>query len=220
MKILGLMRVRNEARWLEACLRAQHFCDHIIILDDNSTDETAAICREFDGMVTRIAKPYDAGWEEGRDREELARLAAQHNPEWICSMDGDEVLLEDTWDRIGPVLNDPNVHVIDVLNLHLWNNDFTVRVDGAWRYQYRQRLWKFKRGPLNYAVDHCSIPNEVTERPFTNVGVKMLHYGNLHKADRLRRYNRYLATGHDWPTLIQEEGVELMPLEEACAMLS
>src|SRR5580692_11965682 len=92
MRILGLMRVRNEARWLEACLRAQHFCDHIVILDDNSTDETAAICDEFGSSVFRIDKEYDAGYEEGPDRECLAEFAIDFEPEWICSMDGDEVL--------------------------------------------------------------------------------------------------------------------------------
>jgi glycosyltransferase involved in cell wall biosynthesis len=220
VKVLGLMRVRNEARWLEASLRAQHFCDHIVLLDDNSTDETKAICDEFDGSVSYLKKLHDHGYEEGPDREYLAWYAGKfHYPDWICSMDGDEVLLEDTWDRVMPQLDNPDVHVIDVLNLHLWDNDFTVRVDGAWRYQYRQRFWRFKQGPLTYTKDHCSIPNEITERPFTNVGVRMLHYGNLHAADRKRRYERYLKDGYDWPTLIQTEGVETMPLEEACATL-
>jgi glycosyltransferase involved in cell wall biosynthesis len=217
MKILGLMRVRNEARWLEACLRAQHFCDHIAILDDNSTDETAAICNEF--KVERYSKNHDNGYEEGWDRELLVDYARPHHPEWICSMDGDEVLLEDTWTRVEPLLDNPDVNVIDVLNLHLWDNPYQVRVDGAWRYQYRQRFWRFKQGPLTYTKDHCSIPNEITERPFTRAGVRMLHYGNMLETDRQRRYLRYVECGFNWPTLIQTEGVETMPLEEACATL-
>lgn len=219
MRILGLMRVRNEARWLEACLRAQHFCDHIVILDDNSTDETAAICTEFNGMVSHVRKAWDHGYEEGLDRECLASIAKYHEPEWICSMDGDEVLLEDTWTRVEPLLDNPDVNVIDVLNLHLWDNPYQVRVDGAWRYQYRQRFWRFKQGPLTYTKDHCSIPNEITERPFTRAGVRMLHYGNMLEIDRKRRYERYKNDGHDWPTLIQTENVETMSLEEACATL-
>src|SRR5271166_1595620 len=178
MKMLGLMRVRNEARWLESCLRAQWFCDHIVILDDNSTDETAAICDEFKNSVTRVQKIADCGYDEGPDREYLAILAQSYNPEWICSMDGDEVLLEDTWDRIKDAIHNPEVRVIEVLNLHLWDNPHTVRVDGAWKDQYRQRFWRFKPGPLTYGKDHCSLPNEITERPFTRLGVKMLHYGN------------------------------------------
>jgi glycosyltransferase involved in cell wall biosynthesis len=226
MKMLGLMRVRNEARWLEACLRAQWFCDHIIVLDDNSTDETAAICEEFGSSVTLISKYYDHGYEEGPDRENLAALARNYRPEWICSMDGDEVLLEDTWDKIQPALNDLSVPAIDVLNLHLWNNKYTVRVDGNWKEQHRQRFWRFKQGPLTYTKDHCSIPNEITERPFARLGVKMLHYGNIFAADRRRRYDRYLSCGYDWPNLIQGDpggpptgDMELISLEEACAKL-
>jgi glycosyltransferase involved in cell wall biosynthesis len=224
MKMLGLMRVKNEARWLEACLRAQWFCDHIIILDDNSTDETDAVCREFDGFVTLIHKSYDAGYDEGPDREFLAAEAAKYSPEWICSMDGDEVLLEDTWERIQPALEDPAVPAIDVLNLHLWNDKYTVRVDGDWRNQYRQRFWRFPPGKLTYEKDHCSIPNELIQRPFARLGVRMLHYGNIYSADRRRRYDRYVECGHDWPNLIQGDAggppvgdMELVPIESLCA---
>jgi glycosyltransferase involved in cell wall biosynthesis len=220
MKMLGLMRVKNEDRWLEACLRSQWFCDRIIVLDDNSTDLTAAICAEF--KVEYHRKSYDAGYEEGPDREWLAREAIKHNPEWICSMDGDEVLIEDTWDKIQSTLNNPSVPAIDVLNLHLWNNSWTVRVDGNWSEQHRQRFWRFKQGPLTYAPDHCSIPNEITERPFVRLGAKMLHYGNVSAVDRRRRYDRYLACGHDWPILIQGDlggpaasDMRLVPLKEA-----
>jgi glycosyltransferase involved in cell wall biosynthesis len=219
MKMLGLMRVKNEARWLEACLRAQDFCDHIIVLDDNSTDETHAICYEFDGSITYIKKPYDAGYEEGPDREFLVRQARYYNPEWICSMDGDEVLLEDTWDRIKDALDNPEIRVIEALNLHLWNSEYTVRVDGNWGSQYRQRFWRFKSGPLTYEKDHCSLPNEITERPFTRLGVKMKHYGNIYAADRQRRYERYLKCGYDWPIIVSEDGLKLISIEEACASL-
>jgi hypothetical protein len=203
MKMLGLMRVKNVDRWLEASLRSQWFCDHVIVLDDNSTDLTAAVCTEFDGFVTRIPKSYQKEHDEGPDREFLVREAIKYNPEWICSLSGDEVLLEDTWNMIQPALNDPSVPVIDVLQLHLWNNPWTIRVDNGWDAQYRQSFWRFKSGPLTYAPEHGSIPDQITERPFARLGAQALHYGNMDPADRRRRYDMYMTHGHDWPYLIQ-----------------
>lgn len=221
MKMLGLMRVKNEARWLEASLRSQWFCDHIIILDDNSTDETEAVCAEFDGSVTRIPKPYEKFHDEGADREFLAAEAAKYNPEWICSLSGDEVLFEDTWDLILPFLDIPTTYVIDVLNLHLWNDKYTVRTDGNWKDQYRQSFWRFKPGKLTYQPDHCSLPDQITERPFTRCGARALHYGNLDPVNRMRRYKLYQTHGYEWPYLIQGDAggppagdLELKALED------
>lgn len=221
MKILSLMRVKNEARWLEASLRSQWFCDHVLLLDDNSTDETAAICREFGNFVTRIPKPYQKEHDEKADREFLAAEASKYNPEWICNIAGDEVLLEDTWDRLKFFLDYPT-SVIEVLNLHLWDNEWTVRVDGNWKEQYRQTFWRFRQGPLTYAPDHCSIPDQITERPFTRVGLRMLHYANISAKDRRRHYDLYKSHGIDCPQLIQGDkdgppagDMKLVSLEEA-----
>lgn len=222
MRMLGLMRVKNEGRWLEASLRSQSFCDHILVLDDNSTDETADICAQFKDFVTWIPKAHETFHDEQTDRQFLAQEASRYNPEWICGLAGDEVLLEDTWDRIWPLLTDSSVNVIEVLNLHLWNNPWTVRVDGNWREQYRQSFWRFKRGLLTYQPDHCSLPDQITERPFTRAGVRMWHYASVSRQDRRRHYDLYVSHGIDCPWLIQgDEGgppsgdMQLVPLEEA-----
>ena len=222
MRMLGLMRVKNEARWLEASLRSQHFCDHVLILDDNSTDETAAVCREFGDFVTRVPKWFSREHDEQWDREFLAAEASKYNPEWICGLAGDEVLLEDTWDRIEPLLNDHSVPVIEVLNLHLWGNPWTVRVDGNWREQYRQTFWRFKKGFLTYQPDHCSIPDQITERPFSRVGARMLHYASISAKDRRRHYDLYKGHSIDCPWLIQGDAggppaadMQMVSIEEA-----
>ena len=217
MKILGLMRAKNEARWLTLCLASQYFCDHVIVLDDNSTDETPDICRQFG--VEYYKKPFDAGWDEGTDRTMLAMMATAYNPEWICSMDGDEELLPDTWEKLSPVLDNQTVRVIDVLNINLWDNINTVRVDAPWGNQYRQRFWRFKPGVLTYNFDHCSLPNEITERPFAQIGLGLKHYGYMLEDDRIRKYARYKATGNDWPTIIQKDGVRTVTLASVCASL-
>ena len=198
MRMLGLMRVKNEGRWLSRSLASQHFCDQIFVMDDNSTDDTREICKRFP-KVEYYHKCYDAGYEEGPDRKWLSQIARGFHAEWICSLDGDEVLLPGTWDKIKDHLDNPLIQVIDVLSLHLWNNEQTVRVDGHFSEGWRQRFWRLPPGNITYAKDHCSLPDGI-QGPFTKLGVKLLHYGNITEADRLRRYKTY---GSQYPVMIQ-----------------
>jgi O-antigen biosynthesis protein len=198
MRMLGLMRVKNEGRWLRDSLMSQYMCDRVIVLDDNSTDNTPEICKYFH-RVDYYRKTYDAGYEEGPDREWLAEQARKYNPDWICSLDGDEVLLDDTKKKLQNHLDNPAIQAIDVLSIHLWNDEQTVRVDGHFTNSWRQRFWRFPQGKISYAKDHCSLPNGIIG-PFARLGIKLRHYGNLTAADRLRRYKTY---GSQYPVMIQ-----------------
>ncbi len=55
-KIIATYRVKNEARFIEQSLKSViDICSEIVVLDDNSTDETVEICSGFD-KVTNILK--------------------------------------------------------------------------------------------------------------------------------------------------------------------
>lgn len=201
MRILGLMRVRNEGRWLERCLAAQDFCERIILLDDNSTDNTPDICRRFDNVDYR-RKTVDRGYDEGADREWLAREARAYSPDWICSMDGDEVLLPGSYQLLAPLFAQAACRVIEIHALHLWGDEQSVRVDGNFSQQYRQRFWRFPAGELTYQPWHCALPDQIGA-PFARAGVQFLHYGYLTAADRLRHFQRELRLGRDGAILVQ-----------------
>ncbi len=98
MKIIGVMMVKNEDRWIAQALRAiRDFCDVIILIDTGSTDDTIreakkthaldGICYEPDLSKThRIVEPY-----VGTDT-------------WVFGVDGDEI-----YDRAGLALVRPMI---------------------------------------------------------------------------------------------------------------
>ncbi len=45
--IAGLVLARDEAQRIEACLRALAWCRYLIVIDNASKDDTAAIARRF-----------------------------------------------------------------------------------------------------------------------------------------------------------------------------
>ena len=214
MKVVGLLRVRNVAPWIKMVLDSMPFCEHIIVLDGNSTDGTQDICAHAGAEV--ILEPPTQGFNEGKDRELLARMARKYNPEWICSPDGDEVFLPDIWDRVKPYLDDPTVRVIEQHNLNLWNSEQTIRWDGNWAEQWRQRFWRFIPGDLTYAPNNCAMPDQAPPWPYTRAG-KILHYGNLSPQHRQYRYNRNEQENMPCPSLLDNE-VKLISLEEALTL--
>jgi len=74
---------KNEAGRLRDCLRSvTDWADEIVVLDDESTDGTAGIAREFTGAVHVRAMDI-----EGKHRNFAYALARN---EWILSLDADE----------------------------------------------------------------------------------------------------------------------------------
>jgi hypothetical protein len=146
MKILGVIRVRNSARYIRACIESQPFCDKILVFNDYSTDGTIEICREFP-QVEIVDSPWPsdpANFAHGRDQQFLAEWAGRvwrnsppQTDKWICSLDADEVFERNARDKIRPHLENPSVVCIEAQALHLWDNENTLRVDGHFGWGYR-----------------------------------------------------------------------------------
>lgn len=99
IQFAGMLRIRNEGRWIAEVLESiRPLCERAFIMDDHSTDDTAAICETFrlgiDGkeQVTVLPSPFD-GLNESRDKNWLYdQIIREVEPEWILCIDGDEVL--------------------------------------------------------------------------------------------------------------------------------
>lgn len=92
MKLVGMMIVHNEAdRYLRRVLdRATCICDVMVILDDHSTDNTVEVCREYYNVIVKSAVN---GWAcEWKLREELLQFALEQQPDYVMSIDADEVI--------------------------------------------------------------------------------------------------------------------------------
>jgi hypothetical protein len=139
--ILSAILARNEAgRDLKAVLaNARQWADHILLLDDCSTDSTAKIARKAGAEVVCRSDTDKAWGKESPARAQLWDLASERvGNGWIVVQDADMLLVGDpkpltmTWlyNAWGWVLYD------------CWN-DKEYRSDQFWRGHEFPRAWMF-----------------------------------------------------------------------------
>ena len=97
--ICTVMRVKNEEMYLAAALRSlKPLGGPVVVLDDGSTDHTGDIARRL--RFVHYHRQDDLPMDEGRDRTRLYRWALELEPDWIFTLDGDEVLHESTPEKM------------------------------------------------------------------------------------------------------------------------
>lgn len=84
---------RNEAKRIQRCLESIRWVPEIIIVDDQSSDETVAICKRYTDKV--IVRPLNDDFAAQRNAGIEAATRS-----WILQMDADEVVPEETAGKI------------------------------------------------------------------------------------------------------------------------
>ncbi|MGC2323107.1 MAG: glycosyltransferase, partial [Terriglobales bacterium] len=96
-----IVPARNEEACLAACLESlagqQNVSFEIIVVDDGSTDRTAAIARSFAGVKLIEARPLPEGWS-GKSNA-VYNGAQQARGEWLLFTDADTVHLPGSLSR-------------------------------------------------------------------------------------------------------------------------
>jgi glycosyltransferase involved in cell wall biosynthesis len=214
--IVGMMRVKNEARWIcEVIYAAHQACEHIFILDDHSTDDTERICRSFD-RVTVFTSPFqgldeqrDKDWLLSRVREGCDVLAPHSEARWVLAIDGDEVLQKPK--ELEAATEAKFIDCWSLQVLYLWNSRNQVRTDGVYGRFWRPSLFRLKAG-LSFRTTenggnfHCgNVPEQFSSSGHSNA--KLLHYGYMHAEDRRRKFYWYNQID---PSNVREDGYRHM----------
>ena len=195
MKTFGFMRIKDEGRWIEKVLRSMiPVCDEILILDDHSTDETPDICGRFP-QVTLFHSPFQ-DVNEVRDKNFLVeRLEALASPgDVVLAIDGDEEIAPGSADAIRQAASfDSDNDTWRFHVLYLWDAEDQIRVDGIYGYFWRPSMFRFRPGARFRSPTpggfHCG--NVPEPGSIVRANVEILHYGYLHRADRIRKWNWY-----------------------------
>lgn len=195
-KLTLMTLVKNEA---DRCLRqmldsASEYVDEIVILDDNSTDGTYEICKSYPKVV-RIERVQgtDFATNESVPRIRLFEMTKEINPDWIISLDADEIM-EDRFKReIRRLLDNPRGNYwFGIVFYHFWHSMTHYRIDKLWRPGAGARIFKYVPG-YEYQWQqtrlHCgSLPcNIFNYFPGTYTDYRVKHYGYADGPERTKQ---------------------------------
>src|SRR3989337_934950 len=87
MRISALVLTRNEEEMIGDCLKQLIFADEIVILDQNSTDDTLKIAKKY---TEKIFKSGENDFAQNRNT-----LKDRAKGEWLLYVDADEKLSQE-----------------------------------------------------------------------------------------------------------------------------
>ena len=192
--VTGIMRVKNESRWIERCVRSiLPVCDQVIVMDDHSTDDTYEICHEIDPRVSVHMSPF-TGLDETRDKNWLLEKAA--GSKWIVSIDGDEMLAPGDGEKLIVAMKKSSYPCLSLRVLYLWDSENSVRVDGVYGDFHRESVFR-PNGFKFYTTSaggnfHCgNVPQGIRGKREVVDDITLFHFGYMYREDRVRKYHWY-----------------------------
>lgn len=143
MRLITAMMARNEASsWLARVLeRCWDFSDDIVLLDDNSEDETGTVAAAMGCKVYTADRGAPAWGNETPMRKVLWEAAARHAKDgWILFCDADMLLSGDP----RPYTHSLSVNAWSFVLYDLWGSEDHYRADTYWKGHTTPRPWLFK----------------------------------------------------------------------------
>lgn len=195
MKMVAMLRVRNEARWIREVVESiQPVCWAAVVLDDHSEDETPEIC---ESLGCNVFRSEFEGLDEARDKNFLLRKAIEMDPVWILAIDGDEVLDSGSLSAVERACRDSATPTACSFRVrYLWDRRDQLRTDGIYGRFRRGSMFRAGRAVAfrqngNGGNFHCGNVPACTGGEIVHLGVDLLHLGYLHRDDRIRKFRWY-----------------------------
>ena len=177
-------------------------CSEIVVLDDNSTDKTVEICSSFDKVVD-VQTQSNLVLNEVRDRNLLLQMGLKRKPDFILSIDGDEIFMpnaaEILFEELEVIYSSTNVFEFQFLTC--WDTIEQIRFDGIFGNYWQKRLLRTKNQPSDLKFNdtsnpgnlHCgSIPKNADG--FENSiksNLKIFHMASIDETLRKQKYDYY-----------------------------
>lgn len=218
-KITLSMIVKNEgSRYLKQVL--QSLCGHIdeaVIIDDGSTDNTIQICKDIFKDITLhiIQNKKSMFFNEVGLRQIQWDETIKTNPDWILSLDADEILEESFWEEKQKILDDTSYDIYAFRLYDMWD-DISYREDKYWNAHntYRPFLIRYQMDfpyKFNQIPQHCErFPINIFSHPKANIDFRIKHLGWATEKDRLEKKERYSILDPDAIYGIKEQYDSIM----------
>ena len=169
------------------------FFDGIIILDDGSLDGTYDRINH-EKVLLKFQKAH-SNFNDLMNRNILLDVASFFNVEWLCFMDIDE-RFDIRFTDIFSSLNNLKEDCLAFIFVHLWESPKLYNIDHVDSFHngffFRWRMFR-NIGRARIITNKKKLHFIVTPytTPYTILPVLVLHYGNLEKKNRLKKYAHY-----------------------------
>ena len=183
MPLSVVIIAKNEADNLKKSLPRLHWCNDIVVIDDNSTDETAAVATSFGCKVfTRTFDGYGT-------QKQFAVSKAQNN--WVFNIDADEVLSDELITELtGIELSTTPSAGFEVPVRHVFLGKI-FRYGKESKY-YHLRLFDRNNGNFDSAKVHEKVNINGAVSKLQHV---ILHYSYRDLDHYFEKFNRYTTIG-------------------------
>lgn len=200
-RLTAMMQVRNEAdRYLELVLKElSEFVDEIVIVDDASSDGTAKLCRAFPKVKTLVTLDESRFHREWELRLFLWQLACSTNPDWLLSVDADELYEDKAKTSMRDLMNQDRYDWVGFRFFDFWGGTTHYREDQYWQIHRRHTRTLVRYIPGFYyffpRMEHHvpRLPLSYAALPGFLAELKVKHYGwAISKEERYRKFLRYM----------------------------
>jgi (heptosyl)LPS beta-1,4-glucosyltransferase len=174
---------RNEADRLEPCLRSVSWADQIVLLDLESTDDTASIAKRA-GAEVHSHEPFPVV-------EPLRNVVAAHaRHDWVLALDPDERVADELAVRLADVATGDD---FDVVEIPVMNFDLGYPAShSALRHDHKPRM--YRRAKLDWPEVPNALPSLAGLRVLrleARDELSIVHDRNRNVAEAVERIIRY-----------------------------
>ena len=169
---------KNEADRIRDCIDSVRWAEDILIVDDESTDETIAIVQSLGARVLRRKMEI-----EGRHRNWAYGQAAH---EWVLSLDADERVTPELAQEIRELFRASPPHDTYAIPRRNYIGDRWIRY-GGWYPSAQLKLFKKSIFRWEETTVH---PRAISDRPCGILQHDLLHFSYRDREDFVRKLHR------------------------------
>ncbi len=180
-KLTAIVIARDAERTISQCVKALAFCDHVIVGENGSRDQTARLAQEAGAEVKSVA------WEGyGKTKN---RLIATVTEGWVLSIDSDEVVSPSLAGEIISLLSRESG--VDGYFVNRSNYFLGQRIQHCgWSPDWQLRLFRTGQGKFEEKQVHEALK---VQGPAGRLQQPLEHFTYFTLADYISRMNVYTA---------------------------
>lgn len=180
--ISAIILTHNEAENIVDCVEACQFADEILIVDDNSTDETISLAQQTSSKVKVLSRSLNKNWAEQRN---FAISSA--SSDWILFVDADERVSSELAQNIARAVESNEAAAYSILRINYFS-DGPLR-HGVFRPDWVLRLFPKKSGKYERAVHERFVP--AVDIPKKKINGELKHYTYRDWQSYWRKFDLY-----------------------------